>query len=82
MNEQVKSNIVQAVKYLEEVETHPGTSQRNLDVALSILLETLELWSIIIMKAKNASKKIIIATKEDQEDRWKITTEWWVILYY
>ena len=43
MNEQVKSNIVQAVKYVEEVETHPGTSQRNLDVALSILLETLEL---------------------------------------
>ena len=43
MNEQVKSNIVQAVKYLEEVETHPGTSQRNLDVALSILFETLEL---------------------------------------
>jgi len=43
MNEKVKNNIVQAIEYLEEVETHPGTSQRNLDVALLILIETLEL---------------------------------------
>ena len=39
---EVKNSIVQAVKYLEEVETHPGTSQRSLDVAISILTEIIK----------------------------------------
>ena len=44
MNEEIKTNIVQAIKYIEKVDVTPGSTDcRNLDVALSILLETLEL---------------------------------------
>tara|TARA_R100001440_G_scaffold75705_2_gene103686 strand:+ start:813 stop:935 length:123 start_codon:yes stop_codon:yes gene_type:complete len=34
--------LISVVNLLEKVETHPGTSQRSLDVALSILTEIIK----------------------------------------
>mgnify|MGYP003119853027 CR=1 FL=1 len=34
--------LVSVVNLLDKVETHPGTSQRSLDVALSILTEIIK----------------------------------------